>query len=468
MMRGLHDVSRGSVSADATYAVARILGHPVMQRLVIIIVGIPLVVFGLVKGYLWYSVKEQLDKVVNQLSPIAAVKYGAIHTSLSGTVGVEDITIAPYQLQDTIRIGSIIYDAKSLGGLVKLKRLSEKATFPEEFDIAINDFKLDMNAHYLGFLDQQEANLFGLPIDALGCGKLTHFGPAELHAMGYTVVDVDIKFGFRFDLAQKYAETRVDFSADEIASGRFEQTFYFNAPSLAVAQAVFSKPGLTSMSLTYSDHSYNTRKNEYCAKLIDTSVEEFIDRHLARTEAFARGHGFIPGQELLDGYRDFLVNSGEVHVAVNPVEPFDITTLKNYNVNDLMEWLNLEVRVNGKRVEDLGLHSSFAARDPAGSTPAQQAQPPGAARPRPSRRVPGPPQQKTVSSEEEGYHTATVRQLPEHLGKYAKITTRDGREFAGTIQEITSTSIKIKQRMHQGSVTLPVRITEVRTIRVYR
>jgi len=439
-----------------------------MQRLFIIIVGIPLVVFGLLKGYLWYTVKDQLDKVVNQLSPVAAVKYGIIHTSLSGTVGVEDITIAPYQLQDTIRIGSIVYDAKSLAGLVKLKRLSEEGTFPEQFDIAINDFKLDMNAHYLGLLDRYETNLFGLPIDAIGCGELTHFGPAELHAMGYNVIDVDMKFGFRFDLAQNYAETRVDFSADEVASGRFEQTLHFTAPSLAVAQAVFAKPGLTGMSLTYTDHSYNSRKNSYCAKLLDVSVEEFIDRHLARTKTFARRHGFIPGQELLDGYRDFLVNSGEIHVAVDPVEPFDITTLKNYNVNDLMEWLNFDVRVNGKRVEDLGLHSKFAARDPAGSTPVLQAQPPGAARPRPSRRVPGPAQQETVSSEEAGYHTATVKQLPDHLGKYVKITTRDGREFAGTIQEVTSTAIKIKQRMRSGTVTLPVRIADVDTIRVYR
>ncbi len=71
----------------------------------ILLVAVAVIYAGM-KAYVYFSVKEQLDRAVMQMRPFAALGYGGISSNLgSGTLTVHDIEIDAGEQSPALRIG---------------------------------------------------------------------------------------------------------------------------------------------------------------------------------------------------------------------------------------------------------------------------------------------------------------------------------------------------------------------------
>src|SRR5512139_2411568 len=81
----------------------------IIIRIVVILAILSALVYGGLRGYTWYMVKEAMDRVANEMSQYAEISYGSIYSSpkIDGTVGVDRIVIRPKMSSDEFKIQSV-------------------------------------------------------------------------------------------------------------------------------------------------------------------------------------------------------------------------------------------------------------------------------------------------------------------------------------------------------------------------
>ena len=73
----------------------------------ILILLIPAMLYGVLKGILYYNAKTSVDDIVAATSHMADVRYDGIDTELRGAVTVKGITVQPLGIDDTVTVDSI-------------------------------------------------------------------------------------------------------------------------------------------------------------------------------------------------------------------------------------------------------------------------------------------------------------------------------------------------------------------------
>lgn len=457
-----------------------------MRKIIIILVLGAVVVYGSLKGYIWYTIKSNIDDVITMAAPFAKITYGSIYASLDGKIGLTDIKISPLMLQDTFSIGSIIYDAKSLEGLWKLRQSKKQNEFPHEFDFSINKFKLDLYASYLDQLDAQlENNISGSPFDALGCAEVSQIGPNELREMGYDTIDLSIKFGFLFDPNAQTVTFRGTFNADKVSSADFSYTIDIGISSLAISNAPAASPRLTNASITTRDYSYNQRRNQYCADKLGATLDEYLDNHIELVKEYLEENGITYDEILIEAYREYITKAGEVYVAANPVDPVPIMGLDQYSFADLVYLLNLDLQVNGKTIDltSININKPTVKR----KRPKKVAKIPPSLIKKKTPKVDNATKPKDTSAptatkqttdtdlaklEDKPrrfphYRKVPVAKLIKYIGQPVKIYMKDGRRLRGVILSIKKSVIKLERHASFGTMTMHISKKQIKTVEVY-
>ena len=59
------------------------------------VVALLAVLYGGFKGYVYYQVSSELDRMITMVRPFADISYGGISSGLDGTLAVEQIQVSP-------------------------------------------------------------------------------------------------------------------------------------------------------------------------------------------------------------------------------------------------------------------------------------------------------------------------------------------------------------------------------------
>lgn len=419
-----------------------------MQKGLLVVIGGIALVAVLIYGYIWYTVKSGVDDMIAKVSPMAQIKYDSIHTSLAGSVGVNGLRIKPTMLNDNFEVGAVIIKTKNVWALLDMLKSTQHGQFPEEVELRIEDFVLDMNASYWAMLESASANQGPDPFsefDALGCGDLNQFTIQSRRDMGYERSNMDMVMGLRYDKYSKVLATYLEFSAADWYD--LEMDADIEADEAALAGPMANSPRIIKASLRARDAGYNRRKNEYCAAKNGSDVDTYIAEHVRLADEFLQHLGLGASKELLEAYAQHLRPMSDTRISVAPVEPIDVMTAASYNVGDLVEWLAVQVSVNDKPVENVSLKVDYG----------------GALSQKELEEV----EQKEVRGYPK-FHSTDVAELGNHLGKPAKITTIDGRVLEGTILSVSKRVIKLNHRVGGGAAVLPVLVPKVRSAEVFR
>lgn len=445
------------------------------KNIVAVIALIVLLVYGGLKGLIYYKFKNAVDSTSAQMRIFATLRYETISSSLlDNSVTIHKVSILPSGFEDSINIDAITLQTQSLGyllgGLSSSRGSGRGGEFPERLNITMNGLKIDLYGSMVDKLEQALAQLSSVIPDTVqtACGNKLYLGPAEYRDMGYDILDSNLRFAYTF--STDGINVAMDWSTKDMASATLEMKM--SSPSHASTMALISSPPqLQELAISYHDLSYTQRSNEYCAKQGKyNNVAEYITATSNQGDAaYALQWGFVPGPGIKQAYKDFLANPGNIKVSIRPPKGFNQNTIGLYKAEDLVSVLNLEIIVNDKPITDL----SFAF------TPAESTSDAGAVVSIQERleNFKALLEQKEIKPAEKAklkakgptprFHTVKMSQLKPLIGKQTRVYTKNNQIRRGTLTGLSAKTLNVTQLVHRGEFTMNIDKTNVKKIEVF-
>lgn len=423
-----------------------------MRKLMTIVVAMLVVlalVAGGIGGYLWYNTKQQVDQLIAMVRPFATVSYGSITVLPVGSVGVSQLGIMPTLVNDSIRIGAIRLNAPNILALLNIRRQLSQGQLPEALSISLHDFELPLDGGILSA--KPAAPGAGTPFDnleALGCGPILHFSGAEWQAMGYNNFISNIEIGYRNNTQQNMLSLQVDSSARDWATLNLDLGLALSGSTDSVitfASAV--TPKLAKLDFVLRDDGFNARKNNYCAAKAGKPIPDYIADHVRLVTERLRANGVDPGPGLIEAYRRYLTEGGEVTITAAPPAPINPAEIPSYTAADAIKLLGLKVKVNQTVIADPSVN--WDAAKVARALNAGRAQPEELSEP-----VAPPPPPKPVIIQR-SFHPTPVSDLSQYIGKIVKLKTVTGVDYRGRLEAVVAGGmVRVKINKPGGSATL--------------
>lgn len=421
-----------------------------MRKLLISLVVLPGLLYGGVKGYLWYKTREAADQLVESASPFAVITYDGIHSSLKGSVGIDNVIIRPRGVRDEIRVDSVTFHAPDLRFLISAERRLENKKLPESLGISLKGVTMDLQGPLVAETASGGQNLTFSPLSALGCGDLATIGPRELLSMGYDNIVYDLDLNYRLQPDGNGVDLTVSSDAHDMAFMQLGMQVDLPGLNGAVTNAIGVQPQIKRAELIYRDYDLNPRLTRFCAASMDAEPAQFLDGHTSLVAVRLHELGVQPSPELMQAYRGFMEKSGDLRIVFAPDQPLQPAELALYDTQALVRVLHPQLTINGA---PLAVHP---ASGPAPIAKGVRPQPKAEEKPRIEL-----PKYATPA-----YHVTPVSELSGHLGRPVRLRLTSGQDYDGTLEELRNDSLLIRRRLYGGSITQPVDLAEVAEIQV--
>jgi len=395
--------------------------------------------YGAARLAVWYSVTDTVAGARDALAPVASLEHAKTLSPVLGAAGVTGIRIRPHAVPVDIRIGSALVHSEDLLEKYRLVRAALGDTTPERLNFSLNRIQLDLSAETASLLDRSAAA--SSPAGpAPACETQAAFGMQALRDMGYDALLASLHAEYDYDRPRGALVAYARLVLEDMFEISLESRFPPGALDFNAGRAA-GMPRLAGLTLSFSDRSWASRFNSYCAAALGISEARFIDRQMARTRQWLSARGFEPSDELMSAMETVTRGEGDLPLNLNPRDPVALTGLMA--VRDpaaLVDTLGLEVLVDGRPVSGLGAASEGAP---------QQAGPAAA----PVRRR---------------YRPTGLAELPQFLDRRIRVFTRDGRVLPGSLDAVQDGKIIVTRHLAGGSATIEVERGEVDRVLVFR
>lgn len=427
-----------------------------MRKAAFWLVVMCVVAVGGAKGYLWYDVKQTTDRFVRQVAPLVEVRYGGIHTSLTGSAGLDDITLRAAMTGDEFHIRALRVEAPNLLFFLAGSRQLDAGRIPRTLGLELQGVEIDLESEIFRLLAQmqqqtQQGRGAGLSLehlDALGCGELGSWGPNDYLRAGLTRMSIDLSMRMNYEKSERRIVVSLTMSDPELY--RLDSALYFNAPSDRLQDVRLDE--FPQGHLNYSDHGWHQLRNPYCARLNGDTEEAYVQRHL---DLLRTRHGIVLPPETAEAYRDLMLNGGSVSVSLEPFPGTPLTGLEHYAPADVMDLLGMRIAINGVTLEREQIDWQRTRR-------AQVAAPHNA----PPRSSAASPPERAPAAGTPRYRVVAVQQLPGHLRHPIRVTTRDGRVREGVLTAVEGGRIRVALQRSAGGLTFWVNNSDLKQVEV--
>ena len=413
------------------------------RNLILTVLLVPVVLYGALKGYLWYSINSTISQIQSHVGGFATLDYEEIRSPVLGPIGVTGITYTPHGFNEPVSVGSVLVHWNKPQELLDLVEAFYKNTLPKQLKVSINQIKAPLSGDVATWLDaNRQVNLnppLQLPASLWGCGSGS-FNSADLRDMGYDFLRVDLRFEYSLNNKSK------DFSFYATMRNREMMTLYLegSAPSSGVSLSLSTifgtMPRLSNVSITYEDDSYVTRKVAYCSNKSNESEQKYIESHIERVIADLSKSQFFPSKELIDAYREHLTEPSKFTITLNPYEPMGSNVFTQLDQGNFVQWLGLEVMANEKPIKELVAPETLkiAAKD----------------------------QSEEPVQKEETFNSTPIFKLPEHIGQLARIRTKEGKFHYAYLEKAGADQLTLTQHLVGGSATFVINVRDIDDVSV--
>lgn len=436
-----------------------------LKIILLVVVSAPLLVYGSIKGYVYYSVRSQLQDMIALVSPLVEVSYGGIGSSLNGRFRVEDILVHPHGVNEAIRIDAVELQTPGLGFLLAGGETIRREGFPKRLGSSIRGLHLDLDGPIMSGLMSRSDGLtrdVKVRADGLACGWRKLVTPESFRDLGYSTLSYDVELLLLRPGQGDELEVRFATRAHDL------QYFQLELRLMGIAAALFGgdPAGLRMKSLSVRsglDPGYVGKALDYCAEKSNVPVKALLETLAGQDdEAYMADLGFVPGNGIRSALVSYFLHPGEVQLNVNPPWAVGLDTLQRYQPQDLPGRLNLSVSVDQEKISDL----SFTTASPGtpnrtGNSVASSSEPPPD-----SRRARRPERRRDDEILRNGsyYQPVAEEQLPDLLGRDIWVLTSTGLEREGRLVKVKDGIVWLTLRMRGGSMTTRVALAETKQL----
>lgn len=439
-----------------------------------ILIAVLLAVLALaagINGYVHHQFKTNIDNSLSALQMFAQVKYSDLSTSLiSGKVELKNVRVSAQFLPETITLGDITLETPGFLYMLSGPENAKKGEFPDHLGISIDNFFLDMNGETAEWLDKLVKRM--QPIYAENrkiCGGKAIFGPSEYKEMGYTRVMSNMRMAYDFNKSQKTINIDINGKTRNMGSVKANVLISNISTMKTGNMAMGGMPKLTSVEVVYKDDTYTPRVLKYCSEQDKTDKQKFIEAEVKQPdEYFYKLWGFAPGHGLREAYKDFLLKPDLVTLNLRPSAEFNPMALSMMSSEEIMDALNIRLKINGLLVTDLSYKpapqkfvENFNRRiaNSLDFNAIMRGEPI-----KPPEPVVKP---KVVKKKVAGYYKITVAQAPQHIRDFVRITTKTGNTRKGQLMRIDKNNLYVQKKVSGGKFTMTVPRSKIKTIEAY-
>ncbi len=406
------------------------------------------------KAYVYFQTKSKVDDAIRQASLFADITYDGISSDLQkGSVSINQVSISPRTVHDVIQVRELKMQGD--GPMFLFSDTSKMAQqMPEFLEVSMKGLRVSLDGELyssLGAMAAAQAKAQNIKLPG-SCEFGSSLSPDDLKALGYDAVYANASFTINNDKIASKTKVSVDMDVEDMADVSMTMTMRGSSSPMMMAMA----PSVDEIRLVYSvDQEYMKGVKKYCSNLLKVSEEQYVESIVnASDEDYQRFYGFIPGEGIRQSIRSFLLMPGEVDVRMRPSPDINPATIKQYQPQDIVSLLGVNLYVNGEPVQDL----NFTVDEQYSSLFGNKAH---------AEEESAADQRKKIQASYEFQETA-LSQLPQYIGAQVIVTTRDGKERQGALVSINKQTAQIEQRIHSGKFSVHVPVDQISKLQVHR
>lgn len=436
------------------------------------LISIPLLVAALgyigLKGYIYYKVKTELDKMIQVASPVLQIEYSGIGSKLSGTVSIDRVLLTPSGSYDEISIQRLEVSGDGPGFLLDLVQGFNKREPPAKMAIAVHQLESPISSSFLSSIGspfgKNGSGIWKAEVDS--CSLAGILKASGLRELGFPELTINGGMDYNYD-----KETgEIQFSINYELAGVESSSFHLKASGLTTAgiMGLGKLPVFEQLHLVRNiEPGYMKQIVTLCATNSTQPPDQFIDTLLSRPgKHYLETLGFIPGPGLSAMFRQLITNAGELDIQANPSSEINPANLSAYRPRDLIDLLGISVSYNNKPVTDLSFSTQLK----------KQALKPKSAKKQSTARhlIKG----ENQSVDTKPVHTSRpklrfietdISELANYLRYRVRIYTLDNdKPKLGQLVSIKNQTINVEQLLYSGKMTVHLhssRITKVEVLR---
>lgn len=431
-----------------------------------------ILIYGAAVGYLWYETNNTLQRIVEGAAPFATIGYESFFVSpLGNEITVDNISIVPQMAADEFRIEQVRLFADQPGYFLISGKSMQDGKLPEEMGINFSNIQLNLDGKFFSMLEQMVEQTAEQPtpadalisqLDALGCGDIDKFQLVDYRLMGMRRVNTDFNIRLHYNKIAEIFGVEIDANVRGIYQANMSMDFKVPGGEMG---GVTENSTIPPMRISINDNGFYKMRNTYCATSNNSSIDEYIDRHM---QLLVTSLGIKLPEKVATAYRNHMLKGGRINVAIKPQNNISPEELTYYKPLEAAELLGLSVSIGNTRVELDQLLNSNA--------PAAVAQSPDATKPAAKNKAAATvaKAEKPAATEETkapvqrrpSYHVENVDSAEKYIDKMVEVTLPGNKVRQGLLEQVRNGRLYLVIQLQGGTVTYPVRKTEISKFRV--
>lgn len=414
---------------------------------------------------LQWRVKKAVDDAFSSAVFIDAT-YDTASIDLQGRLYVTGIDILVPNSDVSIGINRASLETGSFFNMLTLEKKLDAGELPETLKVSLSAVTVDLAADFIDMLDMfAEPTLFDEVI-AFGCGRNTYLKPSDFYDMGIQNLTFDFSMGYTYDAnTDKWVGT-IDGYFDGLTHVTLDQSVLGLGPIMGSYESAltgFSATDVipTQLDFRMVDLGYNRMYSEYCAKEAGLEKEAWRTLNRSMLAEFLSQIDFASTTDPIRLYSDLLGERSRFSVSMRPLQGFNLQDLGMYNVDTLVEMLDLTLVVNNESVDLTGVTWSpekFAAVDTADIRKAYRTD---------SANEASGTEAKAENTRKRVLETVPVSQLRQHLNRQVMLIRDDNKQFVGELIDVNAQRVVVRTRFQTGFTDLPLERGRIREAKLY-
>jgi hypothetical protein len=422
------------------------------SKVLVGVVLVPALIYGALKGVMYYNAKQTVDDIVAAASSYANVSYAGISTELRGAVSVSGIRVQPLGTDDSVTIGQV--RIASDDPLMFLRGASwqpgEQAP-PDSLSFMVQGIELPLSSELLA----TTADGGAASGSAGACEQGLRIEPQLLKKVGFSELAMDLDGYYRLDEAQRTIELGMNLDLRDIESMQFSATLTdVDAEALAHGALPNLNLGRLNVAMRMSPE-FGRQVLKTCATGTNHTVQAWSTLLAEQSLREFEQQGVILGSGLRKAVHDFYRDWGEVRVVAAPKQPVGLLSLMFLPPERLADALGLQVRLNDNLITD----TSFRWERPDGQDLSALfgAQPPAEAAPAAAER----PRRIIVRRQ---FERVPVGSIARYIDHEVKIKPQGLPVREGVLRRISDGQAEVEQTVHGGRYTAYVSLGEIESL----
>ncbi len=283
------------------------------------------VVFGVVKGFMYYKAKQKIDDLIQPMKSFLNVDYNGISTSLLGSVAVKGLRLTSFNGDEVLTFGKVTLSSFDKG---------ENETIPVNLSITLDDVRFD--ARHLSEITNDKVPTM---VKELGYAKLYAFSN-NLEKLGYDNISADINFDFSYKQDVGGVKLHLREKIKQLGEIDILLDIIGFVPGM---RAMGADLKINKFSIMFDDDSYTNRLLKRFADNDSKAVGEYRIELVDQLKHYLAMNKIILEDSDIKALKKFINKPDKLIIIINPYEPVSVNSLKFYKREDVPKILNLNI-----------------------------------------------------------------------------------------------------------------------------